>query len=124
MQTIHTDKAPAAIGPYSQAKKVGDWVFLSGQGPISPATGLIEGDITEQAEMTMKNVGAVLEAAGAGFENVVSVTCYLADMELFAAFNEVYARYFPHKPARTCIAARELPKKMLCEVQIIAYCGE
>lgn len=121
MKTISTDHAPAAIGPYSQAKAVGNFVFASGQIPIDPATGEIAGDTIEtQAEQSCKNVGAILEAAGLGFDNVVKTTCFLADMADFAAFNAVYEKYFTSKPARSCVAVKQLPKDVLCEVEAIA----
>ena len=122
IKTISTDKAPAAIGPYSQAKIVGDMLFASGQIPIIPATGEIaEGDITIQAHQAIKNVGEILSAAGADYSKVVKTTCFLADMNDFAAFNEVYAQYFTDKPARSCVAVKTLPKNVLCEVEVIAY---
>lgn len=121
LQKISTDKAPAAIGPYSQGIIAGGLLFASGQIPINPATGNVEGEgIAAQAELVMKNVGALLAAAGTGYENVVKTTCFLADMGDFAAFNEVYARYFTEKPARSCVAVRTLPKNVLCEVEVIA----
>lgn len=121
MKVISTDKAPAAIGPYSQAMVLNDILFTSGQIPIDPATGEIKGTtIEEQAEQVMKNLGAVLEAAGTGFEKVVKTTCFIADMGDFAAFNEVYAKYFVGKPARSCVAVKTLPKNVLCEVEVIA----
>lgn len=121
LQKISTDKAPAAIGPYSQGIIANGMLFASGQIPINPATGNIEGeDITSQAELVMKNVGALLEAAGTDYANVVKTTCFLADMGDFAAFNEVYARYFTEKPARSCVAVKTLPKNVLCEVEVIA----
>ncbi|RAQ22804.1 regulator [Hydrogeniiclostridium mannosilyticum] len=121
MKVYTTEKAPAAIGPYSQAIEANGFLFASGQIPIVPATGaLAAGDITVQAEQVMKNVGAILQAAGADYTDVVKTTCFLADMEDFAAFNEVYAKYFTGKPARSCVAVKELPKKVLCEVEIIA----
>ncbi len=121
MKVYTTEKAPAAIGPYSQAIEANGFLFASGQIPIVPATGaLAAGDITVQAEQVMKNVGAILQAAGADYTDVVKTTCFLADMEAFAAFNEVYAKYFTGKPARSCVAVKELPKKVLCEVEIIA----
>lgn len=121
MKTISTDHAPAAIGPYSQAKVVGNFVFSSGQIPIDPATGEIAGDTIEtQAEQSCKNVGAILEEAGIGFENVVKTTCFLAEMADFAAFNAVYEKYFTSKPARSCVAVKQLPKNVLCEVEAIA----
>lgn len=121
IQKISTDKAPAAIGPYSQGIIANGMLFASGQIPINPATGEIEGgDITAQAEQVMKNVGALLEAAGAGYDQVVKTTCFLADMGDFAAFNQVYARYFTEKPARSCVAVKTLPKNVLCEVEVTA----
>ncbi len=121
MKVISTDKAPAAIGPYSQAMVLNDILFTSGQIPIDPATGEIKGDtIEEQAEQVMKNLGAVLEVAGTSFEKVVKTTCFIADMGDFAAFNEVYAKYFVGKPARSCVAVKTLPKNVLCEVEVIA----
>lgn len=121
LETIHTDKAPAAIGPYSQGVIAGHLFFTSGQIPINPATGEITGaDIATQAEQVMKNIGEILKAAGASYENVAKTTCFLADMGDFAAFNEVYARYFTGKPARSCVAVKTLPKNVLCEVEVIA----
>ncbi|WP_050699022.1 RidA family protein [Anaeromassilibacillus senegalensis] len=121
METIVTSKAPAAIGPYSQAKVVNGMVFASGQIPIVPATGEIaDGDISIQAEQVMKNVGAILEAACCGYEDVVKTTCFLADMGDFGAFNAVYEKYFTGKPARSCVAVKTLPKNVLCEVEVIA----
>ena len=121
MNKISTDKAPAAIGPYSQAIQVGDLLFASGQIPINPANGEIEGgDITEQAELVMKNIGEILKEAGTTYENVVKTTCFLADMGDFGAFNSVYEKYFTGKPARSCVAVKQLPKNVLCEVEIIA----
>ena len=117
---IETTNAPGAIGPYSQGWTVGDLIFTSGQIPVDPATGAIAEGITAQAEQSCKNVGAILAAAGVGFENVVKTTCFLADMGDFAAFNEVYAKYFTSKPARSCVAVRELPKGVLCEIEAIA----
>ena len=118
---INTDKAPAAIGPYSQAVTIGNLVFTSGQIPINPETGAIcaEG-IVLQTEQVMKNLGAVLSAAGTSFEKAVKTTCFLADMSDFAAFNEVYARYFTEKPARSCVAVKSLPRGVLVEVEVIA----
>ncbi len=118
---VFTDKAPAAIGPYSQAVILGNLVYSSGQIPIVPETGLIEAaDIVAQTEQVMKNLGAVLEAAGSSFEKVVKTTCFLADISSFAAFNEVYAKYFTTNPARSCIAVKDLPKGALVEVEVIA----
>lgn len=124
LKKVSTAKAPAAIGPYSQAVIAGDFMFASGQIPINPATGEIEGkDITQQAQLVMKNVGALLEAAGTDYAHVVKTSCFLADMGDFAAFNEVYAGYFTEKPARSCVAVKTLPKNVLCEVEVIAYLG-
>ena len=121
MTKVHTDKAPAAIGPYSQAIIHGDLVFTSGQIPINPATGNVDAvGITEQTDQVMKNLNAVLNAAGASFESAIKTTCFLADMADFAAFNEVYARYFTEKPARSCVAVKTLPKNVLVEVEVIA----
>ena len=121
MKKISTDKAPAAIGPYSQAIIHGDLVFTSGQIPINPETASVDAvGITEQAEQVMKNLGAVLEAAGSSYEKAIKTTCFLADMADFAAFNEVYAKYFTEKPARSCVAVKTLPKGVLVEVEVIA----
>ena len=121
MKKIFTDKAPAAIGPYSQAMVVGNLVYTSGQIPINPASGNIEAtDIVSQTEQVLNNLSAVLEAAGASTDSVVKTTCFLADMADFAAFNEVYAKYFPSCPARSCVAVKALPKGSLVEVEAIA----
>lgn len=121
LRKISTNKAPAAIGPYSQGIITGNLLFASGQIPINPANGEIEGsDITKQAEQVMKNIGALLEEAGTDYTRVVKTSCFLADMNDFAAFNEVYARYFTEKPARSCVAVKTLPKNVLCEVEVIA----
>lgn len=121
MEKISTDRAPAAIGPYSQGIVTGNFFFASGQIPINPATGNVEGNtITEQAEQVMKNIGELLSAAGAGYGNVVKTTCFLVNMDDFAAFNEVYAKYFTEKPARSCVAVKCLPKNVFCEVEVIA----
>ena len=121
MKTLETKKAPAAIGPYSQAKIVGNFVFASGQIPVNPATGEVVGDkIEAQAEQSCKNVGAILEEAGASFDSVVKTTCFLAEIADFAAFNAVYEKYFTSKPARSCVAVKDLPKGVLCEVEAIA----
>lgn len=117
---ISTAAAPAAIGPYSQGWTAGNLVFTSGQIPVDPATGEAPQGIEAQAEQSCKNVAAVLEAAGASLADVVKTTCFLADMKDFAAFNEVYARHFVSKPARSCVAVRELPKGVLCEIEAIA----
>lgn len=120
-ETIYTEKAPAAIGPYSQAIVIGDMVYTSGQIPINPETGAIEAvTIEEQTEQVCKNLEAVLKAAGSGTEFAVKTTCFLADIADFAAFNTVYARYFTSKPARSCVAVKQLPKGALIEVEVIA----
>ena len=122
MKKIVTSEAPAAIGPYSQGIAAGGMVFASGQIPVNPATGEIAGPtITEQAEQSCLNVAAVLRAAGAGMDRVVKTTCFLADLADFAAFNEVYGEYFTEKPARSCVAVKQIPKGVLCEVEVIAY---
>ena len=121
MEIIHTASAPAAIGPYSQAVKYGGLLFTSGQIAIVPATGEIAaGGIREQAEQVMQNLSAVLEAGGSSLEKALKTTCFLADMNDFAAFNEVYGRWFTGKPARSCVAVKSLPKGVLCEVEVIA----
>ena len=121
IKKIATDKAPAAIGPYSQAIIHGDIVFTSGQIPINPETGAVEAvGITTQTEQVMKNLGAVLDAAGSSYEKAIKTTCFLADIGDFAAFNEVYAKYFTEKPARSCVAVKALPKGVLVEVEVIA----
>ena len=121
MKVVYTDKAPAAIGPYSQAIILNGVLFTSGQIPVDPATGEINGDTIEtQAEQVMKNLGEVLKKAGSSFEKAVKTTCFLADMGDFAKFNEVYAKYFVNKPARSCVAVKTLPKNVLCEVEVIA----
>ncbi len=121
MKKISTSKAPAAIGPYSQAIEANGFLFTSGQIPLDPATGaVVAGGIKEQAEMVMQNLKAVLEEAGVGFEAVVKTTCFLSDMADFAAFNEVYAKYFVGNPARSCVAVKALPKNVLCEAEAIA----
>ncbi len=118
---VSTSKAPAAIGPYSQGVIANGFLFASGQIPIVPETGMIaEGDITVQAQQVMKNVGEVLKEAGTDYGNVVKTTCFLAEMSDFAAFNSVYEKYFTGKPARSCVAVKELPKNVLCEVEVIA----
>lgn len=121
MKKITTDKAPAAIGPYSQGIIANGFLFASGQIPIDPPTGEIKGEnITEQAELVMKNVGEILRAAGVTYEDVVKTTCFLADMADFGAFNAVYEKYFTGKPARSCVAVKQLPKNVLCEVEVTA----
>lgn len=120
-EVIATEKAPAAIGPYSQAMKVGNLLFTSGQIPIDPSTGEFAGStIEEQAHQSCKNVGEILKAAGSGFDKVVKTVCFVADIADFAAFNEVYAQYFTSKPARSCVAVKDLPKGALVEVEAIA----
>ena len=124
MKKIATDKAPGAIGPYSQAVVSGGLVYTSGQIAIDPAPGnLVDGGIAEQTEQVMKNLGAVLAAAGSSYEKAVKTTCFLADIADFAAFNEIYGRYFVEKPARSCVAAKALPKGALVEVEVIAEIG-
>jgi 2-iminobutanoate/2-iminopropanoate deaminase len=121
LQITNTDKAPAAIGPYSQAISFGGLLFSSGQIPLSPETGEVVGaDITAQAEQAIKNLGAVLEANKIGFERVIKTTCFLADMGDFAAFNKVYDKYFTGKPARSCVAVKQLPRNVLCEIEAVA----
>ena len=118
---IHTDKAPAAIGPYSQAVTVGNIVFTSGQIPLDPDTGAMVGEnVKEQTHRVCKNLEAVLNASGSSLKNAVKTTCFLSDMADFAAFNEVYAQYFTEKPARSCVAVKELPKGALVEVEVVA----
>ena len=119
-KVISTTKAPAAIGPYSQAYEVNGVIYTSGQISVDPATGNIAEGIAAQAEQSCKNVGAILEAAGSGYDKVVKTTCFLAEIADFAAFNEVYAKYFTSKPARSCVAVKDLPKGVLCEVEAIA----
>lgn len=121
LKKVATDKAPAAIGPYSQGIIAGNLLFASGQIAINPATGEIEGnDIVTQTEQVMKNIGALLEAAGTDYTRVAKTTCFLADMNDFATFNEIYAKYFTEKPARSCVAVKTLPRNVLCEVEVIA----
>ena len=120
MKKIETEKAPGAIGPYSQGYMAGRLVITSGQLPVDPATGEMPDGIAAQAEQSCKNVGAILEAAGVGFADVIKTTCFLANMSDFAAFNEVYAKYFVSKPARSCVAVKDLPKGALCEIEAIA----
>ena len=120
MNVIHTEKAPAAIGPYSQGYEINGLVFTSGQIPVDPATGAVPEGLAAQCEQSCKNVAAILEAAGTGMDRVFKTTCFLQDMGDFAAFNEVYARYFVSKPARSCVAVKTLPKGVLCEIEAIA----
>ena len=120
MNVIHTENAPAAIGPYSQAYELNGLIFTSGQIPVDPATGAVPEGIAAQCAQSCKNVAAILEAAGTGMEKVFKTTCFLQNMADFAAFNEVYAQYFISKPARSCMAVKELPKGVLCEIEAIA----
>lgn len=121
MEKIYTENAPEAIGPYSQAIKVGNFLFTSGQIAIDPATSTVNtNDIVGQTEQVCKNISALLEAASTSFDKVIKTTCFLADMNDFAAFNEVYARYFISKPARSCVAVKALPKNVLVEIEVIA----
>ena len=126
IKKIHTDKAPAAIGPYSQAIAAGDMLYTSGQIPVDPATGdVVAGGITEQAEQVLKNLGEVLKEGGASFGSVVKTTCFLADMGDFAAFNEVYGKYFAEPfPARSCVAVKALPNGVACEVEAVAVISQ
>ena len=125
MKVISTEKAPAAIGPYSQGIIAGDFFFASGQIAIIPETGEIaEATIEAQTEQVMKNIGNLLAAAGVDYSKVVKTSCFLADMGDFGAFNEIYAKCFISKPARSCVAVKTLPKNVLCEVEVIAYLGE
>lgn len=121
MKTVATEKAPAAIGPYSQGKVVGNLVFFSGQIALDPATGEVSGTtIEEQTTCICENIGELLKEAGAGYDSVVKTTCFLAEMSDFAAFNEVYGKYFTGKPARSCVAVKALPKNVLAEIEVIA----
>ena len=121
MKYISTDKAPAAIGPYSQGIIVNGIAYFSGQIPVDPATGQVPGDTIEaQAEQSCRNVGALLEAAGTSFDRVFKTTCFLANMADFAAFNAVYEKFFTSKPARSCVAVKDLPKGVLCEIEAVA----
>lgn len=121
MKVVSTKKAPAAIGPYSQGIVYGDLLFTSGQVPIDPDSGqVVSGDIVVQAEQVMKNIEEILKEASTSFENTIKTTCFLADMNDFARFNEVYAKYFTGNPARSCVAVKELPRQVLCEVEVIA----
>lgn len=124
LKKLATDKAPAAIGPYSQGIIVEKMLYSSGQIALDPVSGEVVGStIEEQTEQVMKNLGAILEAAGADYSKVVKTTCFLADMGDFSAFNQIYANYFTEKPARSCVAVKTLPKNVLCEVEVIAYLG-
>ena len=120
MNVIHTENAPAAIGPYSQAYELNGLIFTSGQIPVDPATGAVPEGIAAQCAQSCKNVAAILEAAGTGMEKVFKTTCFLQNMADFAAFNEVYAKHFTGKPARSCCAVKTLPKNVLCEIEAIA----
>ena len=121
MEKLSTNKAPAAIGPYSQAVKTGNLLFTSGQIALEPATGEVVGTtIEEQTVQVMKNLGAILQEAGLSYDHVVKTSCFLADMNDFATFNEIYGKYFTNKPARSCVAVKTLPKNVLCEVEVIA----
>ena len=125
MKVVATEQAPKALGPYSQGYVHGDMFYSAGQIPINPETDAIEAtDIQGQTEQVCKNLGAVLKAAGTSFEQVITTTCFLADMGDFAAFNEVYAKYFVSKPARSCVAVKTLPKNVLCEIELIAAVNE
>ena len=125
MEKVSTTKAPAAIGPYSQGIKAGDFLYASGQIPINPANGEIEGsDINAQTELVCRNIGEILKAAGSDYEHVVKTTCFLAEMSDFGAFNAVYEKYFTGKPARSCVAVKTLPKNLLCEIEVIAAVEE
>lgn len=120
MRKIETNLAPGAIGPYSQGFAVNGFIFTSGQIPVNPADGSIPQGIAAQAEQSCKNVQAILESAGTSLEKVIKTTCFLADMNDFAAFNDIYAKYFIGKPARSCVAVKALPKNVLCEIEAIA----
>lgn len=121
LKKIYTQNAPEAIGPYSQAIQYDKLLFSSGQIPVDPENGaIVAGGIAAQAEQVMKNIGAILEKAGAEYASVLKTTCFLSDMNDFSAFNEVYAKYFTEKPARSCVAVKTLPKNVLCEVEVIA----
>ena len=120
MKVIATEKAPGAIGPYSQGFIAGGFVYTSGQIPVNPTDGTVPEGIAAQTEQSCKNVGAILEAAGSGYDKVIKTTCFLADIADFAAFNEVYAKYFTPKPARSCVAVKDLPKGVLCEIEAVA----
>ena len=121
MQTINTNNAPAAIGPYSQAKLVNGFLYTSGQLPIDPKTNTMVEGIAAQAKMSCENIQAILNEAGYSFDDVVKTTCYLSDMANFASFNEIYAQYFTNNPARSCFAVKELPKNSLVEIEVVAY---
>lgn len=120
MNVLETKNAPGAIGPYSQGYEANGLVFTSGQIPVNPSDGTVPEGIAAQAEQSCKNVGAILEAAGTGFDRVIKTTCFLADMGDFAAFNEVYARYFTSRPVRSCVAVKDLPRGVACEIEAVA----
>ena len=120
MKVIATEKAPGAIGPYSQGFIAGGFVYTSGQIPVNPADGTVPEGIAAQTAQSCKNVGAILEAAGSGYDKVIKTTCFLADIADFAAFSEVYAKYFTSKPARSCVAVKDLPNGVLCEIEAVA----
>lgn len=120
MKVLNTDQAPGAIGPYSQGYEANGFVITSGQIPVDPATGEVPEGIAAQTEQSCKNVGAILSAAGVSFSDVIKTTCFLADMGDFSAFNEIYAKYFVSKPARSCVAVKALPKGVLCEIEALA----
>ena len=120
MKVVATEKAPGAIGPYSQGFIAGGFVYTSGQIPVNPADGTVPEGIAAQTEQSCKNVGAILEAAGSGYDKVIKTTCFLTDIADFAASNEVYAKYFTSKPARSCVAVKDLPKGVLCEIEAVA----
>lgn len=120
MKVVDTKNAPGAIGPYSQAQIVGNLVYTSGQLPVNPSTGEMPSSIAEQTHQSCKNIQAILEAAGTSMDKVVKTLCFLADVSDFAAFNEVYAQYFTSKPARSCVAVKDIPKGALCEIEVIA----
>ena len=122
MEVISTSNAPKAVGPYSQAIKANGFLFLSGQGGIDPADGRVLAGLEAQAEQTMKNIAAILAEAGVQFTDVVKTTCFLADMNDFATFNAIYQRYFTGKPARSCVAVKDLPLGFRCEVEVVAVC--
>ena len=125
MRVISTEKAPAALGPYSRGYVHNGILYSAGQVPINPETGNVDAeDIKGQAEQSCKNLGAILEAAGTSFDKVLKTTCFLSDMGDFAAFNEVYAKYFTSNPARSCVAVKTLPKNVLCEIEMIAVVEE
>ena len=124
MKKVETNEAPAAIGPYSQAFISGGFIFTSGQIPLDPNTGYMVGNtVGEQAKQVIMNIGAILDEAGTSFDSVIKTTCYLTDMDDFAEFNAVYERFFISRPARSCVAVKELPKGALCEIEVVAELG-